>query len=337
MPDDPKPNPTLSPTTNPGNTEGPDYQEWTGKRRKRHHAPSITGALVVIAVGVALLLANIYPGLNFGAIFWRYWPVLLILIGLGKIIEAFRYSGAPGDPNPPRQSAMPFVVLAAVALLIVAMVREGKVEANLHDSHAVEVGAAKDVNAKLEMATGKMTMSGGGDRLLNADFKYLASDGKPVVDYTVTNGRGDISITQPNDGHIRMMNSHNQWDLRFTDQVPIDLDITVGAGEARMDTRGMDLRNLFINFGTGELNLDLTGPRTHNLNATLKGGIGSATIELPRDVGVSVHASGGIGAVVTHGLTEHDHDYVNDAFGKTPATIFVTIEGGIGKIELNAD
>ncbi len=333
MPDDPNPNPSPSPTPN----QPPDYADWKGKRRKRRHSPSITGALVVIAVGVVLLIGQLDPRLNIMDILWRYWPVLLILVGLGKIVEAFRYSGAPGDPNPPRQSAMPFVVLAAVALLIVAMVREGKVEANLHDSHALEVGAAKDVNAKMEMATGKMTMSGGADRLLNADFKYLASDGKPVVDYSVTNGRGDISITQDNESHIRMMNSHNQWDLRFTDQVPIDLDVTVGAGEARMDTRGMDLRNLFINFGTGALNLDLTGPRTHNLNATLKGGIGSATLELPRDVGVSVHASGGIGAVVTHGLTEHDHDYVNDAFGKTPATIFVTIEGGIGKIELNAD
>jgi hypothetical protein len=331
MPDDPKPNP------NPTPNQPPDYTQWTGKRRKRNHSPSITGALVVIAVGVFLLVVRIYPALNAAAILTRYWPVLLILIGLGKIVEAFRYSGAPGDPNPPRQSAMPFVVLAAVALLIVAMVREGKVEANLHDSHALEVGAAKDVSAKMEMATGKMTLTGGADRLLNADFKYLASDGKPVVDYSVTNGRGDINITQDNESHIRMMNSHNQWDLRFTDQVPIDLDVTVGAGEARMDTRGMDLRNLFINFGTGALDLDLTGPRTHNLNATLKGGIGSATIELPRDVGVSVHASGGIGAVVTHGLTEHDHDYVNDSFGKTPATIFVTIEGGIGKIELNAD
>jgi hypothetical protein len=317
--------------------DDPNYQEWPEKRRKRSHPPSITGALVVIAVGVILLLVNIYPSLDVWAVLSRYWPILLILIGLGKIIEAFRYRGAPGDPNRPRQSAMPFVVLAAVALLIFLMVKEGHVQANLHDSHALEVGAAKDVDAKLEMATGKLTLTGGADRLLNADFKYLASDGKPVVDYTVTDGHGNINITQPNDSHIRMMNSRNQWDLRFTDQVPIDLDLTVGAGEARMDTRGMDLRNLFINFGTGELNLDLTGPRTHNLNATLKGGIGSATIELPKDVGVTVHASGGIGTVITHGLTEHDHDYVNDAFGKSPTTINLTIDGGIGKIELNAD
>lgn len=317
--------------------DDPNYQQWPDKRPRRRHPPSIAGALVVIAVGVFLLIVNLYPALDAWAIISRYWPVLLILIGLAKVIESFRYRGAPGDPNPPRQSFAPYAVLVAVALLIVAMVKEGKVEANLHDSHALDVGAAKDVDAKLDMATGKLTLTGGAERLLNADFKYLASDGKPVVDYTVTNGRGDINITQPNDSHIRMINSHNQWDLRFTDQVPLDLDVTLGAGDARLDTRGMDLRNLFVNIGTGALGLNLTGPRTHNLNATVKGGIGSATIELPSDVGVTVHASGGIGTVVTHGLTEHDHDYVNSAFGKTPATINVTIEGGIGKIELNAD
>jgi N-terminal domain of toast_rack, DUF2154/Domain of unknown function (DUF5668) len=317
--------------------DDPNYQQWSDKRQRRRHRPSFTGALIVIGVGIFLLVVNLYPALDAWTIIGRYWPVILILIGLGKVVEAFRYSGAPGDPNPPRQSAMPFVVLAAVALLIVAMVKEGHVEANLHDSHALELGGAKDVDAKLEMATGKFSMTGGADRLLNADFKYLASDGKPVVDYSVNNGRGNIDISQPNDSHIRMMNSHNQWDLRFSDQVPLDLDFTLGAGEARLDTRGMDLRNLFLNIGTGALNLDLTGPRTHNMNVTLKGGIGSATLELPKDVGVTAHASGGIGAVLTHGLTQNDHNYVNSAFGKTPATINITIEGGIGKIELNAD
>jgi predicted membrane protein len=118
--------------------------------------------------------------------------------------------------------------------------------------------------------------------------------------------------------------------------VPLDLDLTFGAGEAVLDMRGVDARNLIVNIGTGTLNLDLTGARKNSLNVTIKGGIGSANVELPKDVGVSVHASGGIGAVITHGLTDRGHDYTNAAFGNTPATIYITIEGGIGKIELNA-
>jgi len=317
--------------------DDPNYQEWPDKRQRRRHRPSIVGALIVIAVGVFLLIVNLYPALDAWRLIDRYWPVVLILIGVGKVIESFRYRGAPGDPNPPHTSPMPYIVLVIVVLLCVGMLKEGRVQASLHDSHALDVGAAKDVNAKLNMATGKLTITGGAERLLDGDFNYLPSDGKPLVDYSVTNGRGNIDISQPNDSHIRMMNSHNVWDLRFSDKIPLDADVTLGAGEANLDARGIDLRNLLVNIGTGALNLNLTGPREHNLNATVKGGIGSATIELPKDIGVSVHTSGGIGAVVTHGLTENSHDYTNDAFGKSPATIYLTVEGGIGKIELNVD
>ena len=122
--------------------DDPNYQEWPEKRRKRRNPPSIAGALIVIAVGVFLLVVNVYPALNAYEIIGRYWPVLLILIGLAKVVESFRYRGAPGDPNPPRQSLAPYAVLVAVALLIFLMVKEGHVEANLHDSHSLDVGAA---------------------------------------------------------------------------------------------------------------------------------------------------------------------------------------------------
>jgi len=55
---------------------------------------------------------------------------------------------------------------------------------------------------------------------------------------------------------------------------------------------------------------------------------------LPKDVGVTAHATGGIGSVRAVGLHENDHEYTNDAFGKSPHTIRLNIEGGIGEIEL---
>jgi predicted membrane protein len=82
------------------------------------------------------------------------------------------------------------------------------------------------------------------------------------------------------------------------------------------------------------MQLDLTGARKTNLDAEIQGGVGEATIYLPKDVGVKVHASGGIGAVNTDGMTKDDDDYVNAAYGKTPATITLDIQGGIGAINL---
>jgi len=49
---------------------------------------------------------------------------------------------------------------------------------------------------------------------------------------------------------------------------------------------------------------------------------------------VEARASGGIGSIDVRGL-KHDGDrYTNEAFGKSPATIHLKVEGGIGQIEL---
>ena len=47
----------------------------------------MTGPLVLIVLGVLFLLNNLYPN-QFE--FRRMWPVILIVIGLGKVVDYFR-------------------------------------------------------------------------------------------------------------------------------------------------------------------------------------------------------------------------------------------------------
>jgi len=83
--------------------------------------------------------------------------------------------------------------------------------------------------------------------------------------------------------------------------------------------------------------LDLTGPRKQDLSADIQGGIGQARIRLPSNVGVRVQASGGIGSINVNGLTKQGDEYVNAAYGKTAATVDLTVHGGIGEIDLNQE
>jgi predicted membrane protein len=114
------------------------------------------------------------------------------------------------------------------------------------------------------------------------------------------------------------------------------MNVQIGAGSSNLRLQGLAVKNLDVQAGVGQLNLDLTGPRKSDLHVDIHGGVGTAVIHLPTDVGVRVHASGGIGSVSPHGLTREGDDYVNDVFGKTAATIELTIEGGIGSVSLQA-
>ncbi|HYK89771.1 MAG TPA: DUF5668 domain-containing protein [Acidobacteriota bacterium] len=57
--------------------------------QKRH--PSLLGALLWLGVGILFLLRNFGIGPDFWSMAARYWPILLILLGLGKVIDYYRH------------------------------------------------------------------------------------------------------------------------------------------------------------------------------------------------------------------------------------------------------
>jgi hypothetical protein len=295
---------------------------------------SIGGALIVIAIGIFFLIINLHPDLDAGSIIRRYWPVVLIAIGLGYIWDALLDRRYP-DPNAPRHhSGAPVAVIILLIVFGFAVWHGRYSRPILHDTQEVSLQGAQSVTANIDIPTGSLDVAGGASHLLNANFDYHADDGQPRIAYAVSGGHGDLSITQENKLHMHLAIARNDWQLRFADNVPIDMNVQIGAGSSNLRLQGLGVKNLDVQAGVGQMNLDLTGPRKSDLHVDVHGGVGSAVIRLPKDVGVRVHASGGIGSVSPHGLTRDGDDYINDVFGKTPATIELTIEGGIGSVSL---
>jgi hypothetical protein len=302
----------------------------TGGVPRRRRSP--IGGLILILIGVFFLVVTLRPDFNPWPVFAHYWPVILIVIGLGKIWDV--YANRQGGEPAIRHSGA-FAALVILVMLFGLALWKGSGEAThlVTDTQTVELQGAKTVSADLEMPAGTLTLSGGSAKLLDANFRYRNSEGKPQVDYSVSGDHGQLSITQ-NEKHIHVGTTHSDWNLRFANNVPLDLNLQMGAGHSDLQLRELDVTHLEVKIGAGEMQLDLSGPRKSSLDADIQGGVGSATIYLPKDVGVRVHASGGIGSVNTHGMTKDDDDYVNSVYGKTPATITLTIQGGVGSIDL---
>lgn len=307
-----------------------------GRQRERYRG-SITGALILIAVGVVFLIANLKPDIDPWPVLFRYWPLILIFIGVGKIFDSLIFRDRTDGPSTADHISGVSIALVVLALIFgLAVWRGHRVDRIVHDSHAVELLGAKDVAANIQMPAGQLTLTGGGDRLLDSDFTYREDDGKPTVVYSVSGTRGELDITQKREG-LHFGTDHNTWNLRFGGVEPLNLKLNMGAGQSDLSFRDLDLRTLEVNIGAGELNMDLTAPRKSDMRADIQGGVGSATIRLPKDIGVRVHASGGIGSISTDGLRREGDAYVNDAYSKSPATISLEVHGGIGEINLRLE
>jgi N-terminal domain of toast_rack, DUF2154/Domain of unknown function (DUF5668) len=302
--------------------------------RRNRYRGSITGAMILIAIGVVFLIANLHPNVDAWGILFRYWPLILIFIGVGKIFDSFIFRDGAGAPSSDHVSGVAIAFIALIFVFGLAIwTGHGRSNEFLHDTHAVELLGAKDVTADIQMSAGELTVKGGASRLLDSDFRYREEEGKPSVDYSVSGDHGQLNITQEKE-HLHLGTTHNSWLLNFGGTEPLDVKLTMGAGQSDLNFRGLDLRHLDVNIGAGQMTLDLTGPRKSDLEVDIEGGVGSATIRLPKDVGVRVHASGGIGSIETDGLKRDGDAYVNGAYGKSPTSIAIEIHGGIGEIGL---
>ena len=306
-------------------------------------ARALVFPLILILVGGLFLYGSWKPEFDPWRILGTYWPVILILLGLGRIWDNTR-AGGPATQR--YTSGVTIVVLAFVAVIALLLVRGRSFAraressmAMQHTTRTVEAGGVKDVRASIEMPAGELTVSGGSADLLEARFDQPGNSGEPEVQYDHSSASGVLKISEgDSDAHV-VFPSHGdrRWNLRFGADVPLDLKIDMGAGQGNLNLRDVPLTKLELNIGAGRVNADLTGQREQDLNADIEGGVGEVDIRLPRNVGVIVEASGGIGSLDTDGLQKDGDRYVNAVYGKTAATIHLKVEGGIGHIILRLE
>ena len=205
------------------------------------------------------------------------------------------------------------------------------------DSKTVEAAGAEAVEVNIKMGAGELQVSGGAQALMEADFTYRTRRRPPKVDYRVAGSKGFLSVRQHRGGTVIFGSSRNEWDVRLNSQIPADLKVNLGAGESTLNLAEVALRSLTVDMGVGEMKLDLRGKHERDLEVTIDGGVGSGTIYLPTEVGARVRVDGGIGSVEAHGFSKNGHVYTNEAYGKSPVTIDISIDAGIGSIDLRLD
>jgi len=302
---------------------------------------SLVLPIVLVTIGAMFLYANWRPAFDPWPILRTYWPLILVLVGLGKMWDATRARQNPGGTARSGVSLGATFGILAFVLVLVILFWHGRAFSHgrhyssdaQHQSRTVDRQGAKSVNIFLETSSGEFDISGGSSHLLDADFNYSDSYETPRVDYNIADGVGHLSISQDH-GSTTFGAKHNQWNLRFSNDVPLELKVEIGAGRGNLRLRDLPVTHLEMSMGAGQADVDLTGDRKNDLEANLEGGVGQVTIRLPRKVGVVVRASGGIGAVDAHGLRHEDGEYTNETYGKTPATIRLTVHGGVGQISL---
>ena len=299
---------------------------------------SLMGPLFLVALGALLLYSSLRSNWAPWEVIFRYWPVILIAWGLGKLWDHFRERGGE-TASPSRFTGGELgMAVALVALVVLALTHKPIREpvGNYHFTQSVEAQGAKNVHAEIELGAGDLNLTSGAAHLMEADCYYSRASRKPEVSYNVTGDNGELRISQRYSDRIQFGDGGggNEWNLHFGNQIPLDLNVKMGAGTGRLQLSGLDLTHLRVEGGAGTLFVDLSGNWKQNFDGKIAGGVGTVTVRLPANIGVHVRATGGLGAVNAPGFERDGDTYVNSAYGKSPVTLTLDITGGVGTINL---
>jgi len=209
-------------------------------------------------------------------------------------------------------------------------------EPKLKDSQVIERDNSELVGVNLDLSGGDLKVAGGSGKLADLNFSYGESASKPEVHYSSAAGRGSLIIKQTGSSST-LSHTSKDWDLRFNQDVPLEMEVHLGGGDAHLDLGSLTLRKLDVDMGAGELDLNLRGAPKKNYEVKVRCGAGDFTIHLPSALGVDAQATIGIGDVSASGLHQEGHRYFNDALGKSPVTIHLDVHGDTGDIKLIAD
>ncbi len=204
----------------------------------------------------------------------------------------------------------------------------------------ISVKQAEVVDVDISFARGIFHLTGGADQLMEAEFQYTENFHAPQVSYRENASKGTLLLNQetPTNWIKWGAKDKNEWTVRLNNGQPLHLDMKAGVGINHFQLGNLNLHSLKLDAGVGETEVDLRGEWQRSFHAEMEAGVGKLRLLLPTtETGVRVKVIRGIGDVSTTGLDRNGDYYQNITYETAKEKIDITIELGIGEVELIAD
>jgi hypothetical protein len=125
----------------------------------------------------------------------------------------------------------------------------------------------------------------------------------------------------------------HRWEILLSPQVPFDLDLRLGANDAHLDLRDLQVPTLHLE--TGASNTHLTLPMQGQTQAQVKSGVASLKIQIPEGVAARIHVQSGLAGVsVAPRFPFNGRTYESPDFETAIHRAEIHLETGLGAVEI---
>lgn len=198
---------------------------------------------------------------------------------------------------------------------------------------ALELENTKKLKLNLSLGVAKLNIEGGSDRLMDGEFIYNVEEWKPVVNLK-KGENAELEISQP---HSNVNNVGNnikyEWNLKFNEKIPFDIDADMGVGKSNLNFSKMNLERLNLKLGVGQTELDLSRNYNHDVDVKIDGGVGTTIIYLPKTMNINMDITKGVGALDIQGFVKNGSNYSYES-KDSKYTINIKLTAGVGAVKV---
>lgn len=293
----------------------------------RNQGGGLVGAVILIGLGVAFLLNN----MGILSVNWlgllRFWPVLLILVGLDVLLG--------------RRSLIGQLILAVLGLAIVIgviyLASGTAVSADaITRPISQPLGEVEELDVTLQLgafATNITTLS---DSNMAVSGDYTTDPQLELsVDYDDSGSTGKLEISQEDDMVFPLPGNGNfsgELNLGLTDNIPVKLEVNAGAGDLDLDLTGLNLTSLDLNLGAGQLTLLL--PEQGDFDVSVGGGVGDIQVTVPDSLDARIDIDSAIvGRTIDNRFEKRDDSlWQSSGYDGADNRVKLEIDAAVGNI-----
>ena len=267
----------------------------------------IGAGLVILGVFALLQVGLDVIGIHF-RIWWLFWPLLLIGVGVWIVTGFSRH---PGGSDAPREQA------------------------------TVPLDGASEAAVTVRHGAGRLTIAGGaaGEPLVSGSFGGGLATTKSMEGKRLRLEMGvrdrDVSRYIFGPWH-RGWTGALDWDFTLSPAIPLSLRLETGASESRLSLGDLQVRELVLKTGASSTTIDLPRAAGHTL-VSVESGAASVRIRVPQGVAASISvksALAGIHVDTARFPRTGSGSYVSRDYDQAANKVEILVETGVGSVEI---
>jgi hypothetical protein len=193
----------------------------------------------------------------------------------------------------------------------------------------VDLKEEKSLRVRIEFGAGELNLNrSDSEKIVEAEVSYDPAYADFFFDYEKSKEKGELflgtELEEEKGVNLGDVTEKNWWDLSFTDRIPIDFEIDVGAAESELDFTGLRIMDLDLDIGAAKGLIQFRKPNPERISL-FNIDVGASKLEMEGLGNANfkrMNFDGGVG------------DFTLDFSGDLNHQAFVEIDMGLGRLTI---